>query len=751
MKKILVVLVLVIELFADLPQSLIDDFNIKKATLPSIEERFRKFESLSKDEQSSLISEIYKLVPNKLLKEYINKTDGSSYEFAKLYAPLINYKAYMLIDKYNLDNRSLKLGIALAKMINEVYPTNIAYQDTYLWGIFHKGGNLDFLLNNYPNILKASNYDKEVKYHFDMVKKEALKYAIENKDLKLLQKLYDLGMDFNIKIAPNNRYAIFNALYSNDREDVAKFLIEHGVKIDSQTSTGATILLNAVINKFSGEFILYLLEKGADKNYFNDNIYSTVGNSPYFYAKNYRNDIYSKKLIKKLKPDSFDNYKLAFMYQKLKYYDELYEFVQNYNNVDDFQKENKSNLLENLLKDYKYEKELNKPIVLDTIKLLIQKGMSLDKLSYVEDKTIITYIFSNLSYYPNDFLEFLFDQGIDINEKYFIKQRKTHWIPIFAIVPMGDIELFRSFIKKGADINYVDEDGLDLFYLTIFYDQLDMAKELIKAGYKPTLEPKGKRHPLAMAVMNNNIEAIEFLISLGYDPKKSVLNRDNLLYFALYSPNKDLQRPIHLRKTITAKTYKYLIDMFKDSLNDEKEYGYHNLILSKEGKDAFEAFEYLVKNGVDLNKNNYGYSPIEFIAIDEFYGKKLKVLLEKGFKIDHQNKDGATPLHNLVSDYSSILKNLNSASVKPYLEFYDKKEDRANAGIYKQAKIDRKSIYIEAHKHQLIQIKDAIKLLIQNGAKKDIKHKLYNKSTPYELAISLEIKDKEILDMLKGN
>jgi ankyrin repeat protein len=135
-----------------------------------------------------------------------------------------------------------------------------------------------------------------------------------------------------------------------------------------------------------------------------------------------------------------------------------------------------------------------------------------------------------------------------------------------------NIEALEILIKNGADIYYTDENGVDAFYLAVYSGQINMADKLILSGYKPNLEPKSIKHPLAISVLNNDIKMLEYLQTLGYDIRKELFGKKNLLEFAITNPNKDIGRekqPLY----INLEMYKYLIDKFKKELNNPNKDG----------------------------------------------------------------------------------------------------------------------------------------------------------------------------------
>ena len=261
-----------------------------------------------------------------------------------------------------------------------------------------------------------------------------------------------------------------------------------------------------------------------------------------------------------------------------------------------------------------------------------------------------------------------------------------------------------------------------------------MADKLILAGYKPNLEPKSIKHPLAIAVLNNDIKMLEYLQTLGYDIRKELFGKKNLLEFAITNPNKDIGREKQALY-IKFEMYKYLIDKFRNELNNPKEIAYHNLMLLKNGKDSFEAFKYMQQMGIDINRHNEGYSPIQFISYyDNYMIQKIELLLKQNMNINHQDKDGDTPLHQFVTNYITVQNEPKEEEEKLPM---DVNSILLLAGVVQK---DMKQEYLK-------QLKQAIKYLIDNGANNKIKNKKNKK--PYDVAVDEKIGDKELLGWLK--
>ena len=342
------------------------------------------------------------------------------------------------------------------------------------------------------------------------------------------------------------------------------------------------------------------------------------------------------------------------------------------------------------------------------LKLLIEKGFDLD-LENSENIDAYSNIMNNPNNFSSEFLEHIINK-MGINHSFKVPLRNTTWTPLFTLVSNDNLSLFKELIKKGANINYVDEDGLDLFYFAIYLKKLEFAKELIDSGFKPNLNPISKRNPLAISVLNNDLDSFNYLLSLGFNPKNRVLNKANLLYFIITSPNEDLNRPKGMEFYVNLDTFDRVVEIFKDELNYPKDLGYHNTVLLY--GNSLDYLNILFKYGLNVHLNNNGYSPLQFAIPNKTI---IELLISKKINLNNQDKDGDTPLHEYVIWYEEVLNNI---------------EKQKSSGYTK-----------------LENIKEGIDLLIKNGAKKSIKNK--NKMTPYELAKSKNIKDENLLYLLK--
>lgn len=729
-KLFILMIFIVIGCFASDLDELKDIYNKKLPLYEKLKSDFDTYPNMTDYEKQEYTKNLQELLDIEFLKNEIKLGGDTQKNTFIVFSPYINLYSYFIAKFYPDESMIKAVSFLMSGVIQ--YDTNDVYMETYALLLAYDN-KFDLALEFYPKYLEVYD-DKDVKNNFEMIKDMALLNAIETNNIELLQKLYDLKVDFNSFSKKDIRAPIFVAMYDKQRENSAKFLLDHGVDVNS-TYNDEQILFNGVENHFSEEFVKYLIQKGCNKNYYKDSLSSSVGNNAYIYANVFRSDFYSQELLNLLKPDDYTNIKLAYLYLKYKLFGDLAQFIKNNNDITIFEKDDYINFLSELTRIYSLSfsdlSQQQKDDALEAMKVLIEKGADLNKTIMDNRNSFENIVFGN--HFPKEFITFVLT-NIDPNKKYFIQGRKTNWTPIFGAIVTNNLEAFDALIQKGADIKYVDEKGVDSFYLAVYDKNIEMAQKLIESGFEINLEPTTTKHPLAIAVLNNDIQMIEYLEMLGFDRKKELFGKKNLLEFALTNPNKDLGRE-EQPLIINTQMYKYLINSFKDELNNPIELGYHNLLLAKNGEDSFEGLKYLLEMGEDVKINNSDYSPLQFVSFyDDHMIDKIQLLLNEKIDINHQDKDGDTPLHQFVLNYISI------QNKKP--DNIQNKQDDINE-ILEMLKTSVKS---SIKQDSLNRLKQAIKYLVDNGADINIKNS-QNKS-PYELAMLANVKDKELIEWL---
>jgi len=220
-KYILILTLLLSNINAKLPQEVIETFNIQKEKLLQLETSYKDYDTMSYHQKQKYAKQMIEIVPSKLIVAYQNKSEKDLEEFVRLYAPLLNYKAYFMIDKLYEDKNMLKVGIYLSKLIYKEYPTNIAYLDTYLWGMVRANRNLDMARMGYAVILKQTK-SEEIQKHYDytlqMIEElKKFKYQSAIQEIKnTIDKYYFTKLEFD-------KSAFFKELDTITTNDHKKF------------------------------------------------------------------------------------------------------------------------------------------------------------------------------------------------------------------------------------------------------------------------------------------------------------------------------------------------------------------------------------------------------------------------------------------------------------------------------------------------------------------------------------------------
>lgn len=94
--------------------------------------------------------------------------------------------------------------------------------------------------------------------------------------------------------------------------------------------------------------------------------------------------------------------------------------------------------------------------------------------------------------------------------------------PLHAAATSGKITLLKLFLEKGNDINAVTFDGLTPLFLAIYEEQVDAVRFLLEKGADPNLSKPSYNYPrsalpLALAISKSNRTIVELLIKHGAD------------------------------------------------------------------------------------------------------------------------------------------------------------------------------------------------------------------------------------------
>ncbi len=296
----------------------------------------------------------------------------------------------------------------------------------------------------------------------------------------------------------------------------------------------------------------------------------------------------------------------------------------------------------------------------------------------------------------------LIENGADVN-----KANEKDETPLKMAIEANYSRTVKVLIKNGADVNKANEQGEILLHRAITNNNTAIVRLLIKAGVNVNEANEKGETPLETAIKANYSGIAKILIEKGADVNKA--NYDQLLHMAITNDYIGIvkvliEKGAELNKALVLAISSNKIDAVK--LLIEKGAELNKALVLAISSNKIDAVKLLIEKGADVNKaNEQGETPL-YTAIKGRYTKIVKFLIEKGADVNKAKEQGETPLSTAIeANYSGIVKVLikNGADVN-------------------------KALVLAISSNRI----DAVKLLIEKGA--DVNAALRNGFTPLDIA-----------------
>lgn len=377
----------------------------------------------------------------------------------------------------------------------------------------------------------------------DTFGKSVLMKAIETDNIELVE--YLLAKDLNTNLKDSKGYSALTYAVENNNYTIFQMLLNEGADINVLDKKGNNLLFHSLRSDFS-KITDILVEKVPLKHKNLD------GYNNFYYALKRQNiDValtLAKKGIEIQIPESDNYYMIRDIIEENKL--ELFKIlVKNGFNCENFNKNSEGNLLKMAINFdsfdiFKYLLTLNIPshknekiqveCLLDSLEeggyeyfnYLINNGSLTSSQLVMIFKENIEDIITNSSSKAVEIIEIFIKKGAKLDKK-----------SLYYAVDSGNIEVAEYLIKKGISLNYLDEEGNNLLYISLMNYNFQMADLLISNGLSVN-SININNFPLYDNDFGyKNLYVLDYLLKKGLKLSKKLEKEYAFLLFFIYGDN----------------------------------------------------------------------------------------------------------------------------------------------------------------------------------------------------------------------
>lgn len=192
----------------------------------------------------------------------------------------------------------------------------------------------------------------------------------------------------------------------------------------------------------------------------------------------------------------------------------------------------------------------------------------------------------------------------------------------FQAVENGNISKITSFIKDGADINSVNQEGRTAAMIATYNNDSETVKLLIENGADVNIQDNMKNNPFLYAGAEGYLEIVKLTAEAGADPK--LLNRFGGTALIPASEHGYVE------------VVKALLENTDIDVNHVNDLGWtamlEAVVLGNGGKNQQETIELLINHGADVNiPDSNGVTPLQH-AKELGFTEIRDILLDAGAK-----------------------------------------------------------------------------------------------------------------------
>jgi len=233
----------------------------------------------------------------------------------------------------------------------------------------------------------------------------------------------------------------------------------------------------------------------------------------------------------------------------------------------------------------------------------------------------------------------------------------------------GDRATVNALLAAGASVDSTEPDGTSALHWAVYRDDPAMTERLLTAGADANHANRSAAIPLTLACTNGSAAIVDLLLAAGADPNAAPSGAPALITCAaagaetavraLLTRGADVNATDTFRRQTplmwaAAENHAAIIKLLLESgaIVDARSRGDFTALMFAVRQDAREAARLLVDAGADVNFTAANAQTALRLAINNRHYALASTLLDAGAWPDTRDKQGNTPLHELVTSRS---------------------------------------------------------------------------------------------------
>ena len=234
----------------------------------------------------------------------------------------------------------------------------------------------------------------------------------------------------------------------------------------------------------------------------------------------------------------------------------------------------------------------------------------------------------------------------------------------------GDLDALNRLIASGTAVDAPEADGTTALHWAVYHDDLVMTGRLLDAGANVNAANRNGATPLTLACTNRGAAVVDRLLKAGADPNVAPSGAPPLLACARAGTVPAVQMLIARGADVNAKDsfrgqtalmwaaaedHAELIKVLLagGSAVDARSTGNFTALMFAVRQDAREAVRLLVAAGADVNLTGPNGQDVLRVAITNRHYTLADTLIDAGARPMTRDKQGRTPLHELIASRSA--------------------------------------------------------------------------------------------------